>query len=96
MKTNTKFTLLASFAVLVLIAAYQFAYQRGFTQGYSKGVKDEYVLWKQEPVSVRSWNGILTGRRNLNVNLLAKPVPQVVRPPIFEFDKNTGKVVRKG
>jgi len=88
------------FTLLALITAFwgtwTFAYQRGFTQGYSQGSSGEYYCWKQEPTRLdNSWDGKITGRRDMGKLLGGKSVPQAIPSPTFELDKDTGKVVRK-
>src|SRR6185369_4417743 len=99
MKTKAKcFTLLSLSIPLVLITAFwgtwSFAYQRGFRQGYAQGSSDEFYCWKQEPILLNdSWDGKLKASRDFNKLLGGKSIPQVVQTPVFEFDKQIGKVI---
>jgi len=88
------------FTLLALITAFwvtwTFAQERGFTQGYSQGSSDEYYCWKQVPTIINNtWDGKITGRRDMNRLLGGKTVPQIVQKPTFELDPQTGKVVQK-
>jgi len=88
------------FILLALITAFwgiwMFAYERGFTQGYSEGSTGEYYCWKQEPTTFNnSWDGKIIGRRDMNKMLGGKSVPQAILSPTIEWDKDTGKFVLK-
>jgi hypothetical protein len=51
--------------------AYQRGQYRGFNEGYSKGTRDEYACWKQEPAPAEEV--IRTGRRDSRLGLGGKP-----------------------
>ena len=56
MKTTiTGLSLLAM--ALALSGAWLFAYHRGFDQGCSRGSRDAFLCWTQQP---KRWNGVIT------------------------------------
>jgi len=53
-------------AILAFWGTWSYAYHRRFDHGYSQGGRDEFLRWKQEPTRFdRSWDGMITGRRNM-------------------------------
>ena len=94
MNTKKACLILLAFAAVVW-STWSFAYQRGFTHGYSQGSRDEYFCWKQEPTTTDAfWDGTVTGRRDSRTLLGGKSAPKVVRVtgPTFEWDKQTGTI----
>ena len=69
MKAKLMIVLCSAASLLVVILAlwgtWSHVYHRGFDHGYSQGGRDEFLRWKQEPTRLdRSWDGVITGRRN--------------------------------
>ena len=77
MKTKITF-----FGVLFLLGALWACWSLAYQRGYSRGARDEFACWKQEPRAIKpgdSWVRILVGRRDATLLPGGKEGPPVIR-----------------